>query len=38
VLKTRRRKGLAEDVTISKFLEPELLQGLKESGALDVQS
>ncbi|EAW15076.1 116 kDa U5 small nuclear ribonucleoprotein component [Aspergillus clavatus NRRL 1] len=35
VLKTRRRKGLAEDVTISKFLEPELWKGLKESGVLD---
>lgn len=35
VLKTRRRKGLAEDVTVSKFLEPELWQGLKESGVLD---
>lgn len=35
VLKTRRRKGLAEDVTISKFLEPELFKSLKESGVLD---
>ncbi|KAF2467433.1 elongation factor 2 [Lindgomyces ingoldianus] len=35
VLKTRRRKGLAEDVTISKFLEPELFRQLKESGILD---
>ncbi|KAF2756719.1 putative U5 snRNP component [Pseudovirgaria hyperparasitica] len=35
VLKTRRRKGLAEDVTISKFLEPELFRNLKESGILD---
>jgi U5 small nuclear ribonucleoprotein component len=35
VLKTRRRKGLAEDVTISKFLEPELFRSLKESGVLD---
>ncbi|KAF2224316.1 elongation factor 2 [Elsinoe ampelina] len=35
VLKTRRRKGLAEDVTISKFLEPELFKSLKESGILD---
>jgi 116 kDa U5 small nuclear ribonucleoprotein component len=34
VLKTRRRKGLAEDVTVSKFLEPELWKGLKESGVL----
>jgi U5 small nuclear ribonucleoprotein component len=35
VLKTRRRKGLAEDITISKFLEPELFKSLKESGVLD---
>ncbi|PLB44689.1 putative U5 snRNP component [Aspergillus steynii IBT 23096] len=35
VLKTRRRKGLAEDVTVSKFLEPDLWKGLKESGVLD---
>ncbi|KAF2146945.1 uncharacterized protein K452DRAFT_242181 [Aplosporella prunicola CBS 121167] len=35
VLKTRRRKGLAEDVTISKFLEPELFRSLKDSGILD---
>ncbi|PSN63506.1 elongation factor 2 [Corynespora cassiicola Philippines] len=35
VLKTRRRKGLAEDVTISKFLEPELFRSLKDSGVLD---
>lgn len=34
VLKTRRRKGLAEDITVSKFLEPELWKGLKESGIL----
>ncbi|KAL5449637.1 hypothetical protein PMIN06_006765 [Paraphaeosphaeria minitans] len=35
VLKTRRRKGLAEDVTISKFLEPELFRQLRESGVLE---
>ncbi|KAI9834795.1 MAG: hypothetical protein M1819_002881 [Sarea resinae] len=35
VLKTRRRKGLSEDVTISKFLEPELYKGLREGGLLD---
>ena len=35
VLKTRRRKGLAEDVTVSKFLEPELWKGLKDSGVLE---
>lgn len=34
VLKTRRRKGLAEDVSVSKFLEPELWRGLRESGVL----
>ncbi|KAL9079858.1 MAG: hypothetical protein Q9157_001260 [Trypethelium eluteriae] len=35
VLKTRRRKGLSEDVGISKFLEPELYRSLRESGILD---
>lgn len=35
VLKTRRRKGLSEDVTVGKFLEPELLRQLKESGMLE---
>jgi 116 kDa U5 small nuclear ribonucleoprotein component len=35
VLKTRRRKGLSEDVTVAKFLEPELLKQLRESGILD---
>ncbi|KAI0021172.1 P-loop containing nucleoside triphosphate hydrolase protein [Xylariomycetidae sp. FL0641] len=35
VLKTRRRKGLSEDVSVAKFLEPELYQNLVESGALD---
>ena len=34
-LKTRRRKGLSEDVTIAKFLEPELQQSLQESGMLE---
>lgn len=34
VVKTRRRKGLAEDITVSKFLEPELWKGLKESGVI----
>ncbi|KAF3920878.1 hypothetical protein ABW21_db0205881 [Orbilia brochopaga] len=33
-LKTRRRKGLSEDVTIAKFLEPELQKSLQESGLL----
>ena len=35
VLKTRRRKGLAEDVTVSKFMDDELWKGLKESGVLE---
>ncbi|KAK5106158.1 hypothetical protein LTS08_000275 [Lithohypha guttulata] len=35
MLKTRRRKGLAEDVSIQKVLEPELWKGLQESGMLD---
>lgn len=35
VLKTRRRKGLSEDVSVQKVLEPELWRSLKESGVLD---
>jgi U5 small nuclear ribonucleoprotein component len=35
VLKTRRRKGLSEDVSVAKFLEPELYDNLMESGAFD---
>lgn len=35
VMKTRRRKGLSEDVSVAKFLEPELFSSLKESGLLD---
>ncbi|KEF63336.1 elongation factor 2 [Exophiala aquamarina CBS 119918] len=35
VLKTRRRKGLSEDVDVKRFLEPELLAGLRESGVLN---
>ena len=35
VLKTRRRKGLAEDVGVGKFLEADLLKELKEGGVLD---
>ena len=35
VLKTRRRKGLSEDVSVGKFLEPDLLRQLKESGMLE---
>ncbi|KAF1959044.1 P-loop containing nucleoside triphosphate hydrolase protein [Byssothecium circinans] len=38
VLKTRRRKGLAEDISIGKFLEPELFRSLRESGVLDGSS
>ncbi|KAG0644805.1 P-loop containing nucleoside triphosphate hydrolase protein [Tuber brumale] len=34
-LKTRRRKGLSEDVTIAKFLEPELHAMIESSGLLD---
>lgn len=35
VLKTRRRKGLAEDVTVSKYVEPEIMKQLRETGMLD---
>ena len=35
VLKTRRRKGLSEDVSVAKFLEPELFSSLKDSGLLE---
>ena len=35
MLKTRRRKGLSEDVTIAKFLEPELQKMIESSGLLD---
>lgn len=35
VLKTRRRKGLSEDVSVKTFLEPEFYQSLMESGMLD---
>ncbi|KAK6214789.1 U5 small nuclear ribonucleoprotein component [Colletotrichum tabaci] len=34
VLKTRRRKGLSEDVSVATFLEPIFYQSLMESGAL----
>jgi 116 kDa U5 small nuclear ribonucleoprotein component len=34
VLKTRRRKGLSEDVSVATFLEPEFYKSLLESGAL----
>jgi U5 small nuclear ribonucleoprotein component len=35
VLKTRRRKGLSEDVGVGKFLEKEVWQSLREGGILD---
>lgn len=35
VLKTRRRKGLSEDVSVKTFLEPEFYQNLMESGMLE---
>ncbi|EME44195.1 hypothetical protein DOTSEDRAFT_71873 [Dothistroma septosporum NZE10] len=35
VLKTRRRKGLSEDVTVSKYVEPEIMRQLRETGMLD---
>ena len=35
VLKTRRRKGLSEDVSVGKFLEADLWRSLKEGGVLD---
>ena len=35
VLKTRRRKGLSEDVNVRRILEPELVSSLRESGILD---
>ena len=35
VLKTRRRKGLSEDVGVGRFLEPELWRQIKEGGLLD---
>ncbi|PSR80382.1 P-loop containing nucleoside triphosphate hydrolase protein [Coniella lustricola] len=34
VLKTRRRKGLSEDVSVAKFLEPDFYQDMLASGAL----
>lgn len=35
VVKTRRRKGLSEDVGVGKFLEADLWRGLREGGVLD---
>jgi len=32
VLKTRRRKGLSEDVSVGKFMEPEIYKDLLASG------
>lgn len=34
VLKTRRRKGLSEDVSVKTFLEPEFYQSLMDTGML----
>ena len=34
VLKTRRRKGLSEDVGVGKYLEEDTRQNLKEQGML----
>ncbi|MCJ1310926.1 hypothetical protein MMC25_004594 [Agyrium rufum] len=35
VAKTRRRKGLSEDIGVTKFVEPELVGSLREAGVLD---
>lgn len=35
VVKTRRRKGLSEEVSVGKFLEAEMVEGLRGSGLLD---
>ena len=35
VLKTRRRKGLSEDVSVGKFLEPDLWKSLRDGGVLE---
>lgn len=34
VLKTRRRKGLSEDVSVARFLEPGVVAELRGSGVL----
>lgn len=34
VVKTRRRKGLGEDLGVGRFLEPEMWRGLRDSGVL----
>lgn len=36
VLKTRRRKGLREDVGVAAFLEQDVVRGLREEGVLDL--
>ena len=35
VVKTRRRKGLAEEVGVARYLEREVVEGLRASGVLD---
>ena len=35
VIKTRRRKGLKEDVGVARYLEPEVVGKLRESGILE---
>lgn len=35
VVKTRRRKGLSDEPTITKYLDESLLESLKETGLLD---
>jgi len=35
VSKTRRRKGLKEDVGVARYLESEVVGRLRESGILD---
>jgi len=35
VLKTRRRKGLSDDVSVATYMEGEQYGQLKESGLLD---
>lgn len=35
VLKTRKRKGLSDEPTITKFLDGEVVESLKESGLLE---
>jgi U5 small nuclear ribonucleoprotein component len=35
VLKTRRRKGLREDVGVAAYLEADIVRSLREEGVLD---